>query len=119
MLHYILKAYIQALFIIMHTLLLFSLQSFRRWADIKSIVGHKRLFVVETSQAPRPIQFQFTDAEVAKYVRKMCVLQEKFFKEHMESCSENIRSGSSSSGGGGASSSNGTYTITQLDNMVR
>lgn len=73
-------------------------------------MGHKRLFVVETSQSQRPIQFQFSDAEVAKYVRKMCVLQEKFFKEHMESCSENVRT---------SATSNGTYTtITQPDNMV-
>lgn len=74
-------------------------------------MGHKRLFVIEAAQSQRPIQFQFTDAEVAKYVRKMCVLQEKFFKEHMESCTENMRASASAA-------SNGTYTITQPDNMV-
>ncbi|ODM99807.1 Tyrosine-protein phosphatase non-receptor type 14 [Orchesella cincta] len=77
-----------------------------RWTDVKSIVGHKRSFVIETVQSQRPVQFQFSDAEVAKYVRKMCILQEKFFKDHIASCSENMRT-----------VSNGTYTITQPDTM--
>lgn len=97
-----------------HTNFRFPFYAFlHRWTDIKSIVGHKRLFVIETAQSQRPIQFQFSDAEVAKYVRKMCVLQEKFNKEYMESCSESVRASAASNGGGG-----GTYTITQPDNLV-
>jgi len=55
-----------------------------RWSDIKSLIGHKRLFVVESSQSHRTMQYHFTDAEVAKYVRKMCLLQSTFYKDNVQ-----------------------------------
>lgn len=59
-----------------------------RWSDIKSLIGHKRLFVVEKAHSQRTMQFHFTDPEVAKYVRKMCILQSNFCKQHLQNESE-------------------------------
>ncbi|OXA59565.1 Tyrosine-protein phosphatase non-receptor type 14 [Folsomia candida] len=56
-----------------------------RWIDIKSLLGHKRLFVVESSQSHRTMQYHFSDTEVAKYVRKICLLQSTFYKENIQS----------------------------------
>jgi len=47
-------------------------------------MGHKRTFVLESAQSQRTMQFHFSDPEVVKYVRKICILQSTFQKENLK-----------------------------------
>ena len=47
-------------------------------------MGHKRIFILESAQSQRTMQFHFTDPEVVKYVRKICLLQTSFHKESVK-----------------------------------
>ncbi|CAB4057106.1 PTPN14_21 [Lepeophtheirus salmonis] len=56
--------------------------SFFKWNDITNLVNHKRYFGIEFQNCEYPLQFIFEEAESAKYVWKMCVMQHSFYKQH-------------------------------------
>jgi len=70
-------------------------------------MGHKRTLVLESAQSQRTMQFHFTDPEVVKYVRKICLLQTSFYKESVkaEQLAEAQR--------------NNTYSMVSTDQSVR
>lgn len=63
--------------------------NFLRWADIKSLMGHKKTFILESAQSQRTMQFHFSDPEVVKYVRKICLLQNTFQKDSVKGEQQN------------------------------
>ncbi|XP_033624610.1 tyrosine-protein phosphatase non-receptor type 21-like [Asterias rubens] len=50
-----------------------------KWSDIVNMVHNKRLFGIETHNE-ETLQFQVEDAEAAKYVWRMCKMQQQFYK---------------------------------------
>eukprot|EP00096_Caligus_rogercresseyi_P004380 TRINITY_DN18610_c0_g1_i1.p1 TRINITY_DN18610_c0_g1~~TRINITY_DN18610_c0_g1_i1.p1 ORF type:complete len:1044 (+),score=421.24 TRINITY_DN18610_c0_g1_i1:203-3334(+) len=62
--------------------------SFFKWNDITNLVNHKRLFGIEFQNCEYPLQFMFEEAESAKYVWKMCVMQHSFYKQHSSAVDE-------------------------------
>lgn len=57
---------------------------FYSWNDISTLSYNKRLFCIETSNKDTSMQFQMDDAETAKYVWRMCKLQQQFQKYSLE-----------------------------------
>lgn len=57
---------------------------FLNWNDISTLNYNKRLFCIETSKKDTSMQFQMDDAETAKYVWRMCKLQQQFQKYSLE-----------------------------------
>ena len=57
---------------------------FFKWHDITNLVNHKRLFGVECQNYQFSVQFLLDEADSAKYVWKMCVLQHTFYKVHAQ-----------------------------------
>jgi tyrosine-protein phosphatase non-receptor type 14/21 len=55
---------------------------FFKWNEITNLVNHKRYFGVECQSYEQSIQFLLDEADSAKYVWKMCVLQHTFYKMH-------------------------------------
>ncbi|ELT96725.1 hypothetical protein CAPTEDRAFT_109208 [Capitella teleta] len=51
-----------------------------RWSDIANLTQNKRTFGINGMGSNRPIEFHLDDAEIAKYVFKMCSLQHQFYK---------------------------------------
>ncbi|XP_071747757.1 tyrosine-protein phosphatase non-receptor type 21 [Lepeophtheirus salmonis] len=62
--------------------------SFFKWNDITNLVNHKRYFGIEFQNCEYPLQFIFEEAESAKYVWKMCVMQHSFYKQHSSAVDE-------------------------------
>ena len=55
---------------------------FFKWNEITNLVNHKRYFGVECQSYESSVQFLLDEADSAKYVWKMCVLQHTFYKMH-------------------------------------
>ena len=55
---------------------------FFKWNEITNLVNHKRYFGVECQSYENSVQFLLDEADSAKYVWKMCVLQHTFYKMH-------------------------------------
>eukprot|EP00058_Branchiostoma_floridae_P024703 XP_002610193.1 hypothetical protein BRAFLDRAFT_216945 [Branchiostoma floridae] len=51
-----------------------------KWHDVSNIVHNKRLFGVESAKTGEIVQFVMEDAEMTKYVWRMCVLKHKFYR---------------------------------------
>lgn len=55
---------------------------FFKWNDITNLVNHKRYFGIECQNYEYSVRFVLDEADSAKYVWKMCVLQHTFYKLH-------------------------------------
>lgn len=53
-----------------------------RWSDISNVINNKRTFTIECSEDEKMVNFNFSNAEYAKYVWKLCVLQHTFYMKY-------------------------------------
>ncbi|MFT7817260.1 tyrosine-protein phosphatase non-receptor type 21 [Arapaima gigas] len=51
-----------------------------RWNDINNMTHNRSFFALELSSKEETIQFQTEDLETSKYVYRMCVARQKFYK---------------------------------------
>ncbi|XP_066281306.1 tyrosine-protein phosphatase non-receptor type 21-like isoform X1 [Branchiostoma lanceolatum] len=61
-----------------------------KWHDVSNIVHNKRLFGVESAKTGEIVQFVMEDAEMTKYVWRMCVLKHKFYRINRASVSKTV-----------------------------
>lgn len=56
-----------------------------KWSDVTKLLHNKRSIGIETSLSPKMVQFHLDDVDLAKYVHRMCSLQQIFYNETKDS----------------------------------